>query len=97
MSTAFRNRVIEGKARVLCRNAAQAPGAEAEPRAHYGVCAMRQGRPVTTGSPKRDAQAEILASLMPDLRPHPKHLEASQPDSGRGHSPPFLPRTPMPP
>ena len=97
MSTAFRNRVIEGRARVLCRNAAQAPGAEAEPRTHYGVCAMRQEVAVTKTLPKRDAQAEIPASLMPELRPHPKHLEASQPDSGRGHSPPFLPRTPMPP
>ena len=92
MSTAFRFRVTDSKARAICRNAANVPGAGAKPRTDYAVRAMRQGR---LNAPKRDVPAQILAHLLPDFRPF--FHEASIPVSGKGHSPPISLRHALPP
>jgi len=85
MSTAFRFRRTDSKARASGSYAASVPGAGAKPRTDYAVRAMRQEgqNPL-----KRDVQAKILAHLLPDVRPF--FTEASIPGSGKGHSPPVL-------
>jgi hypothetical protein len=92
MSTAFRFRVTDSKARALGSNAARVPGGRVKPHTDYAVRAMRQEG---IHLPKRDISAQILAPLMPDFRPF--FTEASIPVSGKGHSPPNFLRNSMPP
>ena len=66
MSTAFRSRVTDSKARAFGPNAAKVPGAGAKPRTDYAVRAMRQG---CSNIPQRDVQAKILAPHLPEFRP----------------------------
>ena len=103
MSTAFRNRVIDGKARASGSNAASVPGAgwfapwvlrpkrglpqhshtTLQPCPACKCCAVWRWR-------EHSALAQIPAPHPPEFRPI--FSERSIPDSGRGQSPPLIPR-----